>query len=316
MGNMTKALHYLVVDPIDKKSPALLPLRIAQLLHDRTHGRSDAYICGLLSRLKAKEQLPPPAKMDEAAIDASVETLKGRGWDILPFKLDPSTIDELRKFAFSTPTYAEDPSERIPFDENNIPHTHGRYMWRMEDLIRVPALQEFMRDSTLPRIAQGYLGCSPLLTSVTLWADPVFNGTFQPHVYHYDNDGPAFLKFFIYLTDVDVDTGAHTYIEKSHGLNKPSQFGRSRRYERQELLDYYGEDSEIVFSAPAGTILAEDTSGFHKGTTLRRGYRLLLQLQYAMLDIPHDEEFASKISRAQVPGLNEGIRKISRKFFA
>lgn len=316
MSNVAKAFQYLVLDPIDKKSPALLPLRVAQLLHDRTGGRSDVYFRRLFGNLRAKAWLPRPTNMSEGAIANSVAALKRRGWDILPFRLDRAAVSEIRAFAFSTPAYAENPAERVRVDESNIPHDHGRYTWRMDELTRVPAVQTLLRDSTLPSIAQGYLECRPILTSVSIWLDPVYDGKFEPHVYHYDNDGPAFLKFFIYLSDVDADTGAHSFIEKSHGRNKPDKFTRARRYDRGELLEYYGQESEIVFSAPAGTILAEDTSGFHKGTTLRRGYRLLLQLQYAMLDIPHEEEFSANIRRVKMDALDQNIRRISRKFLA
>jgi len=62
-------------------------------------------------------------------------------------------------------------------------------------------------------------------------------------------------------------------------------------------------------------ILAEDTAGFHKGTT-PKNYRLLLQLQYATLDIPHQEEFAGLVGKVRLDGLDPGIKRIARKFFA
>src|SRR5262249_44435803 len=269
----------------------------AQLINDRTGGRYDQAIQRALSVLKPKVPLPNSRFMDNSDIATCVSSLHARGWSILGWRLAAADIAELRRVAFSTPAYADSPDDRIVITESNIPHAHGRYLWPISDLIRLPAVQRLITDGAFARIAQDYIGCEPLLTSVTLWLDPIFEGTYAAHVYHYDNDGPTFVKFFIYLTDVDTDSGAHSFIEGSHRHRKPAQFGHAGPQPREKLIDYYGAENELIFTGPAGLILAEDTAGFHKGATLTKGYRLLLQLQYAALDIPHEEEFAPGIDR-------------------
>jgi hypothetical protein len=316
MAAIANAYRQLVMKPIERRSSALFVLQLSQLLHDRTRGRSDNSIRRLVRPMRPKVSLPRSKFMNESAIAASVGTLRRRGWDILPWRLDAGSIAELRHFAFTTPAYARHPDERIDITEASIPHEAGRYMWRISDLVRVPAVQRLIADSAPHCVAQDYIGCLPVLTSITLWLDPVYRGEFDAHVYHYDNDGPSFLKFFIYLNDVGVESGAHTFIQGTHGRDKPRQFGRSGRYDRGDLLSFYGAENEIVFTGPAGMILAEDTAGFHKGTTLTNGYRLLMQLQYAMLDIPHEEEFVGGLDRTELYGLDPGIKRIARKFFA
>ena len=76
-----------------------------------------------------------------------------------------------------------------------------------------------------------------------------------------------------------------------------------------------GADNEMVFEGPAGSIVAEDTAGFHRGTTLKRDYRLLMQFQFSLIDIPHDEDLAGLTRPTSAPGLNSGIASIARKFF-
>jgi len=244
-----------------------------------------------------------------------VARLGQRGWDILPWRIPPATIAALRRFAFATPAYARDPRERIAIEESAAPRDQPRYLWPLADLTRVPALQRLLADSALHAIAQRYLGGRPLLTSIALMLDPAYRGTFDAHIYHYDIDGPKFLKYFIYLTDVDAASGAHTFIEGSHGHCKPVGLHRATRYDRALLLSHYGPDREKVFEAPAGTILAEDTAGFHKGSTPATGYRLLLQLEYGLIDIPHAEEFLSPLARAKIDNLDPAVRRITRKFF-
>jgi hypothetical protein len=311
---MISAVRQFVIEPLRNKSSALFFLQLAQLVNDRMGGRYDEAIQRVLSLVKPKVKLPNSRFMHSSDIALCVSSLRVRGWNILDWKLAAADIAELRRFAFSTPAYADNPTERIVITESNIPHAHGRYMWFISDLIRVPAVQRLITDAGLAQIAQEYVGCEPILTSVTLWLDPVYAGTYAAHVYHYDNDGPSFVKFFIYLTDVDAESGAHAFIQGSHPHGKPAQFGRAGPRPREQLIDYYGVENELIFTGPAGLILAEDTAGFHKGTTLTKGYRLLLQLQYAVLDIPHEEEFVPGIERVRLQGVDPALKRIARKF--
>ena len=306
--------NYFIFEPIKKKRLSLIPLRIAQVLHDRTAGRSNASFRRLGKMLWPKIILPPSSQMNEEAITASTNKINQRGWDILPYQMSASDILELRRFAFSTSCYANNPDEKIRITEGSIPNDSGLYVWRMTDLFQLPVIQRLLKESPLHDIAERYIGSRPTLTSLSLWLNPVYNKKFDAHIYHYDNDGPAFLKFFIYLNDVDMDSGAHVYIESSQREGKPDFLSRSKRYDRSELLNYYGTEKEIIFSAPAGTIIAEDTSGFHKGTTPKKNYRLLLVVQYAMFDIPHIEEFSPDFKKIHIEGLNPAIKQICRKF--
>jgi hypothetical protein len=73
----------------------------------------------------------------------------------------------------------------------------------------------------------------------------------------------------------------------------------------------------MVFTAPAGTVLAEDTAGFHKGTPSDPGqHRPLLQFEYGLLDMPQPEELAGFREPMRIEGLHQSIRWIVRKYFA
>lgn len=314
IDRVATALEQFVVEPVRKKSGALFLQQVSQLITDRGGGRYDTFIQRGLSLLRPKVSLPPSGMMDELAIDASVGALKQRGWEILPCQLPAEDVAELHRFAFTTPAYAKHPSERIAIAELDIPRTSGRYTWRMSELIRVPAVQRLVADGALHRIAQNYLGCRPILTTIAMWLNPPYEGSYNAHVYHYDNAGPSFLKFFVYLNDIDADA-AHTFIQGTHRHLKPRQFARSGLYDRDKLLAFYGAENEIVFTGRAGMILAEDTAGFHKGTTPSKGYRLLLELQFTSLDDPQEEEFVCGIDKVRIDNLDPSIKRIARKFF-
>ncbi len=313
MASLSDAFRQFVADPIAKRSPALFVWRLSQLLHERLSGRGDATMRRAIALLRPKAALGPSRWMGEAAIAAGAAQLARDGWHILPFRLPAESIAEISRFAFSTPVYAAAPEDRITLDAADPPRRLPRYEWRINEILALPAVRELLADDALHRLAQEHIGCRPVLTSVTLWLDTVYEGVYDAHVYHYDNDGPAFLKFFIYLTDVTPESGAHNYIQGSHSHLKPASFRRSRRYERDDLLRHYGAGNEMVFAAPAGTILAEDTAGFHRGMTPTARPRLLLQLQYAALDIPHEQEFSVGVTRVRIPGLGAGAARILRK---
>lgn len=315
MKRTATAVQQFLIEPVRKRSGSLFLLQLAQLVTDRGRGRYDDLMCRALAAVRPKVDLPSSRLMSDEAITTSVSLLWQRGWDIMPWRIDSADLAEIRRFAFTTSAYAADPSEFIAVQEENIPKRDGRYVWRMSDLIRVGAVQKLMADGAMHKIAQDYLRCRPLLTSVVLWLDPPYDTPITAHQYHYDNDGPSFLKFFVYVTDID-DTGAHSFIQGTHGHRKPPQFGRSGIYARDALLQFYGTESEKVFTGPAGMVLAEDTAGFHKGTTPRNGYRMILQFQFTNLDHPLDEEFICGVDKVRIEGMDRGIRRIASKFVA
>src|SRR5580704_8947771 len=108
--NHANAFHHLILDPIEKRSPALASLRLSQLLHERAGGRFDEPMRQLGAWLNPKVRLPAPAAMSKDTIALSVSALKRRGWDLLPWRLGPDEIASIRAFAFSTPAYAVKPT--------------------------------------------------------------------------------------------------------------------------------------------------------------------------------------------------------------
>jgi len=107
-------------------------------------------------------------------------------------------------------------------------------------------------------------------------------------------DRPQFLKIFVYLTDVTGDTGPHCYIRGSH-RSRADALWRDGRHADTEILSHYPAGDEVEITAPRGTMIAVDTSGFHKGKPLARGHRLILQLEYTTA------LFGTVYQRLQVP---------------
>ena len=89
----------------------------------------------------------------------------------------------------------------------------------------------------------------------------------------------------IYLSDVNIDSGPHTYMRTTH---KPftsdkirSRIGAYGRYNDCEIYELFGESNEVQICGTAGTVILVDTSGFHKGQILGAGRtRVMAQIEF------------------------------------
>ena len=149
------------------------------------------------------------------------------------------------------------------------------------------ALQQLAYDPYILSIAANYLGCCPIHVQTNLWFSfPTKISKENLHknaqMFHQDKEFVKFIKVFIYLNDVSDDNGPHCYIEGSHReeLNK---FGIpfSERVSDEIIGDYYSEDRLKEVKGKAGTLIFGDTSSVHKGAAVKKGKRIMLQLEYA-----------------------------------
>jgi hypothetical protein len=106
-------------------------------------------------------------------------------------------------------------------------------------------------------------------------------GSKAAQMFHFDMDRIKFLKFFLYLTDVDEHNGPHSYIAGSH-RRLPRALREDRRLTDAEVYAQYPPEKRIEIKGPRGTLCAVDTRGLHKGKQLVRGNRLIFQMEFAI----------------------------------
>ena len=311
---MMRAFETFVGEPLRRRNFDLALFRVSQLMHERTNGGFDALYMSAAKTLRRKVELPPSPQMPSDEIAAIVAQLRRDGYMILPKPLPAADVEAICNFAFSTPGVGNDLTKSISITREDIPKGAARYYWWMDQLAAVSAVQRMMADGPYCAIAQEYLGCRPILAHLDLFLDRPFEGKYEPYSYHYDNDGPGFLKFFFFLTDVEIGTGAHYFMAGSQAHTKPPSLAKATLYDSEPLYRQYGQDKEVIVRGPAGTILAEDTSGFHRGSKLERGFRLMMQWQFSVIDLPTDQELHRKLKPVRVPGLHPNIAAITRKF--
>lgn len=102
---------------------------------------------------------------------------------------------------------------------------------------------------------------------------PPSDGSAKNSWLHYDKD--RCLKFFIYLSDIDKDSGAFYCspysVEKTQILrNTIKDYARERRIEKT-FPDLVEEFPPQAVEGAAGTLIVFDTDTFHKGGVVKKG---------------------------------------------
>src|SRR5262249_4996452 len=151
--------------------------------------------------------------------------------------------------------------------------------------------QRIIGDPVFVNVSQAYIGAETALKNVSMWWSAALDGKpdledYAAQQFHFDYDpAPKWLKFFIYLTDVDSQSGPHIFVRGSHRCRHPKLrdiFARGYfRIADDEIEGVFGKDHIMELAGPRGTVRAVDTLGFHKGKPPQRGNRLVTQLEFA-----------------------------------
>ena len=256
-----------------------------------TNGRlndSVAYVNRWLHPPREIDDLPSvlePRDLSSAGVSSAVDDLRENGFHVFDTKVPSAICERLVEFARSTPMLVrgDDGSQRMLQYDSAKPAA-VKYDCDQQVVMEHEDAQRLVTDPMLSKVAQAYLRAEPVQDMVALWWSTAFEreaSSSAAQLYHFDLDRVRFLKFFIYLTDVTGDNGPHCFIRGSH-RRKPRRLLRMERISDEEIFDHYGPEDVVEITGPQGTIVAVDTSGFHKGKPLVEGHRLILQIEFAI----------------------------------
>jgi hypothetical protein len=261
----------------------------------RIHGWTNGYSTELLNRVLAigrRAQNTATARSETFRCDMSPEQIARHGdevrrhsYSLLPIRLDPSVCDDVVTYCLSLkcepfPRPTSGPQE-IALDLTR-PVAPMNFFGLPQAIHRHPAVAALMNDPVLVATARDYLGCEPVLDTCLIWASPAFGDGRSSEVtqwFHHDTGNPRFIKFFVYLTDVDSGNGPHCVVPATHRPDMAGwklRLGPARISDEQIEAAYPGMTRELL--GPKGTVIAEDTRAFHKGKQPTRGYRFVLEL--------------------------------------
>ena len=285
----------------------------------RIHGWTNGYSTELLNRVLtigrgAKNTASATSDafrcaMSPAQIAQLGDEVRRHSYSLLPIRLNPSVCDDVVAFCLSLkcepfPRATSGPQE-IALDLTR-PVAPMNFFGLPQGIHRHHAVAALMNDPVLVATARDYLGVEPILDTCLIWASLAFGAGRSSEVtqwFHYDTVNPRFIKFFVYLTDVDSDNGPHCVVPATH---RPDIAGWKLRWGPARISDerigaaYPGMSRELL--GPKGTVIAEDTRAFHKGKQPRRGYRFVLELCFVNIvvgtEVPEAERLRRELTMA------------------
>ena len=152
------------------------------------------------------------------------------------------------------------------------------------DLFKIKTVLEVAINKKLISVFNHLYKCDPIIDYIGAWWSFPNNLAYETQKWHRDIDTLNQLKFFIYLTDVSIDSGPHSLIVGSHKVAfKTSHDQKHQDEEVENLIKEYGCKS---FTGKAGTNFLENNFAFHRGERPKKNPRLLLEIIYSRVQTP------------------------------
>lgn len=248
-----------------------------------------------------------------------VNQLNEKGYYVLENGLNDIECDEIIS-AISDKDFILKKSSKLVkgFNKKNLYNIKGNTCWieNQQNILAIPAIQNLIMNPNFLSIAQEYLGAIPIHCQANCWwsvhyADSKQSLSKNAQLFHQDKEFIKFIKIFIYLNDVEEDNGPHSYISGSHKNyvdHVPENYLFSHRLSDEYLTNQYPKDDIISMTGKKGTIIIEDTSGFHKGVPVVKGYRLLAQLEFC------SSMYFNAVSSFTLEGLSPELKSFAKKY--
>lgn len=220
--------------------------------------------------------------VDPDEIEVAANQVQEHGFYVFKKTVDSSIVQSILSFAEQVPCQARGFESR-PYPYPRSAPVAGRYDIEETAALECPEVQEFCSDPGMALVAQKYLSQPVLMDEVAFWWTTTQRSemaNLNAQLFHQDRDRLSFLKFFIYLTDVTPESGPHVYLKHSHRDIPPRLRGDGRKDDASvTALGLWDNVTEIT--GPAGSLMAVDTIGLHKGKTPLTGDRLALEIEFS-----------------------------------
>lgn len=292
----------------------------------RTGGWANDLLSALLSLLHGPYRIPEASRLLPAIgrgeLDAVQASMERDGYCILPQKLPAEFCDRIARamegkdFAIRDDSVPWQPERLIKYDRN-APVAHN-YMLPNDDITDIPEVQDLISDPVLINVAQNYLKAVSIFSGMSLYYSAAVKD--EPDMesaqaFHWDLERIRWIRFFIYLNDVDENNGPHCFIRGTHRTGGIPRQLLSRgyvRYTDEEVIAMCGKENYREFHATKGTILAEDSRGLHKGKVLKRGERVMLAFELSNSTFGASKRH--RIRNIHVPRFGEYAQKYPRLY--
>jgi hypothetical protein len=207
------------------------------------------------------------------------ERLEQKGLIALPALVTPEWVDRVRAYLDGKEVVAK--SGTMPLNQITPDVTIADYS--LLTVMSCPLIVALINAPEVLSLAGAYLGCCPTLSSVGLrWSFPSAAEASDVQRFHRDPDDWRFVKLFVYLTDVDENSGPHVFVQGSHRTDVER---RARSYDMTKIEKVFGRDATKTVTGGRGTAFMADTAGIHMGKPPSDRPRLMLIAQYSLLPV-------------------------------
>jgi hypothetical protein len=145
---------------------------------------------------------------------------------------------------------------------------------------------DFGLNEQILGIISGYLGMYSRLLYLNVWCNvPTCGNAVFSQRWHRDPEDKRQVKVFLYLRDVDENTGPFSFIRGTHNGGPyrrifPQTMKESMYPPENDVERLFKPEQRQVCTGKAGTLVFCDTSGIHKGGHPRSAFRVLLNAVY------------------------------------
>jgi Phytanoyl-CoA dioxygenase (PhyH) len=161
-----------------------------------------------------------------------------------------------------------------------------KYAWGVQLGLDDPWLRLGIHPRLLD-VANAYLEMWSKLEYVDVWYTPPAGGDQERRSsqrWHRDFNDRHLLKAFLYLVDVDDETGPFEYVPRSAPGGELDRLWPWRplgdNYPPEDELAARTEGQAVTFTAPKGTLIFCNTAGFHRGGFAKSKPRVLATLTW------------------------------------
>src|SRR6266550_1606070 len=268
--------------------------RVASALERRgivaTYELNDRLLANRSARRRYTHEPPVLDELQQGVLDQ----LRPEGYATLPFsELAPELWGELEQEAarFVAETETELAREKEG-SESALRRREGKeflvrkYAYDVELSLDDPWLRLGLNTRMLD-IANAYLGMWAKLEYVDVWYTPPLEDPERrsSQRWHRDFNDRHLLKAFLYLVDVDEETGPFEYVPRTAPGNELEHLWPWRplgeNYPPDEEFSEEIADRTVSFTAPKGTIIFCNTCGFHRGGFATEKARALATVTYS-----------------------------------
>ncbi|MCU0527100.1 MAG: hypothetical protein MUF72_20015 [Elainella sp. Prado103] len=211
--------------------------------------------------------------------------------------LPESEALKIREHLLGRPCFDPDRFDKPGFYDPEAAHAsclHSYY--RIGDILDCPQILKLANHPRILSIINSSFGCKPTISLIQAWwlrhgfdqYENQNNLYFKyPNSYHRDIDDWSEARLFIYLTDVDENSGPHSYIRKTQQyptFDDDNKFSVTPK--QLEISGFPVAENLINIVGQPGTAWLMNTMGFHRARIPIQRHRLLLCITYTLFPQP------------------------------